>query len=107
MLAALVFGIRMAGCNVDWFHEPRPPSLTIDDQTDRDLRLVDVRRGPEFPDVGVAPHNTTSFTLAFGMESASCASGSLVAKDGSTVIATVDRPCAGTTWAIPADAPSS
>jgi hypothetical protein len=107
-LAAALLIVGLAGCNGDWFHEPRPRSLEVENQTDRDLRLYYVRRdGTEFPDIGVAPHRTASFTMAFGMESSSCASGTLLARDGSTIVSSIERPCAGSTWTIPAIRPSA
>ena len=101
--AVFAFGLIAAlvsGCNVDWFHEPRPPALTVENRTDKDIRLYYLRNGTELPDINVAPGASTTDSMPFGLESATCVSGSILAKDGSTVVARIDRPCAGTTWTI-------
>ena len=104
---AISAALAIAGCDSAWFHEPRPPSLTVENRTAKDIRLYYVRGQTEFPDIYVAPGTSTSFTLAFGMETSECASGSLLAKDGPSLIAKIDHPCAGTTWTIdPSSAPS-
>lgn len=110
-LAALLLGWVLAGCNlVSLFGEPKPPSLTVDNRTDRHLVLYYERGLTEYEDIGVAPHTTSSFYLAFRLESATCANGYVVARDGDVDVARINQPCAGQTWTIggsPSESPDS